>query len=1511
MKSSIENTNQVPNGLIGEPWESKAWLDGIDCHCLIDTGSQVTCVAESFYKQYLRHRGITSMGNLIRVEGAAGQIVPYIGYIEIDVQFPKSACGTDAVVAVLALVCPDQAYNARLPLLVGTNVLRHLVPDFRLLQGNEYLQHMPISANWMAAYRMCNSNLTPCKRAQHTTPVRLSGRKSVTISKGEKCEVTGVFRVKDCGMNKTMIIDEPLIHHIPGGLVVECKLIQAELSARNKVKVVIRNVSDHSVTLQPKGVFAECSVVDWIKSVPLFDDTGTLQATTSLMANLLVKTEDPVTLDFGDSPISEEFKAHIIERINREVSSAFAKHDLDVGHMSGVAHRVELIDHIPFKERTRRVSPADFEDLRKHLLDLLASEIIEESNSPYASPVVLVRKKNGDLRMVVDYRKLNKLTKRDAYPLPRIEETFTLLSGSKWFTVLDLKSGYYQLEVEESDRPKTAFTTPFGNWQFRRLPQGLTNSPATFQRTMEKVMAGLNLQEVIAFLDDLIIFSDTLEQHEDRLMKVLQRISAFGLKLAPSKCKFFQTSVKYLGHVISAQGIHPDPDKISAIKEWPIPKTVRDLRGFLGFAGYYRRFVEGYSRIVKPLNALLQGEFSTRQSSSSHRVKGKAQSLSGKWDDECQVAFDAIIQKLITAPVLGFADWKLPYILHTDASINGLGAALYQVQDGKTRVIAYASRGLSKSEKNYPVHKLEYLALKWAVCEKFHDFLYGTKFTVLTDNNPLVYVLTTARLDAAGHRWLAALSMYDFDIKYRVGKTNVDADGLSRRPQEPLIDDAETIQIDERIASLLSKAECAATEFEKFGQEGIKAVCLRHSVSCEMHTSQLCEEGDSLEGRVIPNPAVEMLLCDEDVVPDDLIDPESWPGQNTLPSMTPADWYKLQREDVAIRRVISLVESGETLTHADRLNESKEVSLMLRERPRLSLLDGVLYRMVSDQYGQKYGQLVVPHSFRDRALEGVHDETGHMGYERTLELARARFYWPKMAEYVERKCRTCERCIKRKSRTQRAAELVNIKAYAPLELVCIDYLSLEPDSSDTRNILVITDYFTKFSWAFPTKDQTAKTVASVLWENLICHFGFPKRIHSDQGANFESELVKELCTIAGVKSRTTPYHPRGNPVERFNRTLLDLLGTLSDKKKEHWRKYVRPLVHAYNCTRNDTTGESPFLLMFGRQPRLPIDLCFGINPKGYNSKTHTHYVNELKRRLRYAYQLAVQNAEKRQLMNKARWDKKVTAAAVDVGDRVLVKNVNIRRKHKIADRWESTVYVVTKQPNSEIPVYVIRPENGDGPERILHRDLLLPCGFLPASPSEDDEVATVAETRPRRVRKSYLEEERCGEIVEAENPHMSLNSHAPEFQLGTASQDVPDSSLTHSVSNEQKVEMNPGDSLRDELVESEIEEGCETEIQQDVSSLVEEGADESRQHELSAEERHDSLVGLRRSQREKRPPSKLKDYVGWKAQCVRQSVNVESQPNYFSQVLEMMQQQMKVQQTQGELLFSLMGHVSN
>lgn len=288
-----------------------------------------------------------------------------------------------------------------------------------------------------------------------------------------------------------------------------------------------------------------------------------------------------------------------------------------------------------------------------------------------------------------------------------------------------------------------------------------------------------------------------------------------------------------------------------------------------------------------------------------------------------------------------------------------------------------------------------------------------------------------------------------------------------------------------------------------------------------------------------------------------------------------------------------------------------------------------------NQRGEAFHQLVMPSSQQERAFQGVHDESGHMGIERTLELARLRFYWPKMIKYIETKCKSCERCVRWKARVQRASKLVNIKVGCPLELVCMDFLTIKPDTRDTRNILAITDNYTKYAQAYPTRDQMAKTVAIVLWENFISHYGFPRRLHSDQGACFESEVVAELCKHAGIsKSHTTPYHPRGNPVERFNRTLLNLLGTLDEKKKEEWRKYVRPLVLAYNCTNNDVTGEAPFLLMFGREPCFPIDLCFGISPQGHKPKTHSQYVRDLKKRLRHAYHLASSNTEKKQLLNK-------------------------------------------------------------------------------------------------------------------------------------------------------------------------------------------------------------------------------------------------------------------------------------
>ncbi|KAL7844774.1 hypothetical protein SRHO_G00233130 [Serrasalmus rhombeus] len=405
-----------------------------------------------------------------------------------------------------------------------------------------------------------------------------------------------------------------------------------------------------------------------------------------------------ISVNFGDSPLSEEWKQRVAEKLN-SIPDVFALGDLDYGHTTAVKHRIHLSDPTPFKQRVRPIHPSDYEAVRLHLQELRDANIIRESESPFSSPIVVVKKKNGAIRLCVDYRKLNNQTIKDAYALPNIKETFSALSGSKWFSVMDLKSGYYQVELEEENKHKMAFVTPMSFWKINRMPQGVTNAPSTFQRVMEKCVGSMNLKEVLVFLNDLIVFSSTLEEHEDRLLRVLQRLKEFGLKRSPDKCHFFRKTVRYLGHVVSENGIETDPEKIAALTTWPRPNNLRELKSFLGFTGYYRRFVKDYSKIARPLNYLTVGYLPPKRSSDLGRVRSKVNiSLNWKrpfnerWTEECETAFRTLIQKLTSAPVLGFANPKHPYILHTDASLHGLGAALYQEQDGQLRVVAYASK---------------------------------------------------------------------------------------------------------------------------------------------------------------------------------------------------------------------------------------------------------------------------------------------------------------------------------------------------------------------------------------------------------------------------------------------------------------------------------------------------------------------------------------------------------------------------------------------------------------------------------------------------------------------------------------------------------------------------------------------------------------------------------------------------------------------------------------------------
>ncbi|XP_063784361.1 uncharacterized protein LOC134933234 [Pseudophryne corroboree] len=672
---SAQWSSTIPDSLMGPAPLVKALINGQDCTILMDSGSQVSIVFESWYREHLPDVPIHPLSGLT-VWGLSEQKYPYLGYIITQITFEPGLITPNETVPLIALVCPDSpGDNGQLPAIVGTNTNM-----FRNL------------SRW-------------CERQE------------------KESRLTGGVRICE------------------GGYI--CPLVGNQ-------------------------------------SVP---------ADASLSFKTTIQGDIDLSPCFRGSDIDNDSRQRLIEQLQLR-ESVFSRSDWDLGTASGVEHHINLLDNTPFRERSRRLAPADFEDVREHLRNLLENNVIADSESPYASPIVVARKKSGEIRLCIDYRTLNSRTVPDQYTVPKVDEALDCLQGSQWFSVLDLRCGYYQIPMSPRDRAKTAFICPIGFFEFIKMPQGIKGAPATFQRTMEKTVGDMCYREVLVYLDDIIVFGKDLNEHNERLLKVLDRLQARGLKLSIEKCQFCRSSVKYLGHIVSRQGIATDPEKVSTVKNWPRPGNLKELRSFLGFCGYYRKFVPQYAALAKPLTDLTKGYPPVKMRLPQNRLDRERlyykpqEPFRERWTVQCVEAFNNLKDSLTKSPVLAYVQPELPYEVHIDASFDGLGGVLYQVHDQQLRPIAYISRGLSNSEKNYPVHKLEFLALKWAVSEKFHDYLYGVQFTVQTDNNPLTYIQSSAKLDATGHRWLAALTNYDFTIKYRPGANNQDADALSRLPNK-------------------------------------------------------------------------------------------------------------------------------------------------------------------------------------------------------------------------------------------------------------------------------------------------------------------------------------------------------------------------------------------------------------------------------------------------------------------------------------------------------------------------------------------------------------------------------------------------------------------------------------------------------------------------------------------------------------------------------------------------------
>ena len=428
-------------------------------------------------------------------------------------------------------------------------------------------------------------------------------------------------------------------------------------------------------------------------------------------------------------------------QILRENKSIFSRSEDDIGCTSVIEHDILTTDEVPVKQPDRRIPPQLQPEVRKHLQKWMKQGVIRESTSPYGQQLVIVKKKDGGLRLCCDFRQLNQKTFKDAYPLPRVQEVLEAVKGAKWYSVMDLVSGYLQVPLAERCKHKTAFRALGQLFEFEKMPFGVCNGPATFSRLMSKCFGDLNLIWLIIFLDDLLLYSKTIDEMLERLEIVFKRLGDFGLKIKPSKVHLFQREVCHLGYKISEEGISTDPDKISAITGWNTPDNDKELHSFLGLAGYYRRFVKNFAQIAKPLYDILNTNRSKKRCKTTEQDK---KTFKEKWTSKCQQSFETLKQKLTTAPILGYPDFSLPFILEIDASLEGLGAVLSQKQSNGPVVLAYASRSLKPAEqnmKNYSSMRLELLGLKWAVTEKFKEYRSSHQgnagFELVINNNQL------------------------------------------------------------------------------------------------------------------------------------------------------------------------------------------------------------------------------------------------------------------------------------------------------------------------------------------------------------------------------------------------------------------------------------------------------------------------------------------------------------------------------------------------------------------------------------------------------------------------------------------------------------------------------------------------------------------------------------------------------------------------------------------------------
>ena len=773
-------------------------------------------------------------------------------------------------------------------------------------------------------------------------------------------------------------------------------------------------------------------------------------------------------------------------------------------------------------------------------------------------------------------------------------------------------------------------------------------------------MRGLQLEEVIVYLDDVIVlgtdFSDTIAA----LRKVLDRFRQHNLKLKGRKCHFFRREVEFLGKLVSGDGTQIAPDKLEAVKRWPVPQNAKELMSFLGFMNYHRNHMHSFAKVSADLFTL-------------------AHAKNFIWTRQHQACFEKLKNLAISAPMLAHASPDGLLILDCDASGTQIGAELSQVQNGVIKSICYASHVLLKQHRNYCTTRKELLAVV-KFCRQFRHYLLGRHFLVRTDHNSLVWLTRFCHLEGQLAPWLEELSQYDFKILHRKGVEHQNADSLSRLRDS--FKECGCYRAGSKVEDLL----CGGCPF------------------CRRAHRQWARFNEDVDD-VIPLSVRSVDLSESDQLPPEQ---ESRPSSNWMESLSSVQLRQAQLDDKNIGVILEWLEhSYEPSTKVFQLCSPETRALWLT-RNQLLIKDGILFYVWID-CDTRSQRLVVPAELRLKVLYYCHDskESGHLGQTKTLDRLKERFYWYRMSKDSDLFVKQCSVCNRNKkgNRTPRSA-LGSYHAWYPMERVHLDILGpINPKSrSGSSYILVMVDQFTKWVELAALPAQNAELAAKAFLKHFIVTFGCALEVHTDQGKIFTSDLFLAFCKLFEMtKTRTTPYRPASNgQCEVFNRTILQMVRSYVSRGMKDWDEHLPLISMALHSMKNDSTGFSANQLMLGREVLQPIDLILGIS--GQNPQNPSNWVASLTHTLSEIHNLAREKIGKTQLRQKRDYDLRVFERAYNIGDVVYLRDSStvIGISSKLQPPWIGPYLVI----GARAPIYRLC---GHKKSFVVHHDRVKPC----------------------------------------------------------------------------------------------------------------------------------------------------------------------------------------------------------